>query len=339
MSDKVSIMDVARAAGVSKTTVSRVINEKLDKFRIGIDTQKRVRDMARQMGYQPDPAARDVALGKFHPVKSLDGISNEKSQIAEAKKQRQIGIIISTDTTITTLGLIPGIEAVLEAEDYLVVIVIVSPEPTAVRERVTRLLQDGVAGILGCPSVYPVVSAMTAGKCQTIVLWQGAGKAMLAKEVGSAEYGAPEAEVRRPGANERGPIGTSTTNNASTQQPQAQPAPAMPPQPTPVTPVATPKPVVIVMPIPIVPKPIPAVEPVARPEPAISVEPAPEPPLTISESETVSHEVTPPIIETATPDPVAESLPVETTVTTPEPEITSETPPPETDSRPETTTS
>lgn len=51
MSSTVSIADVAKAAGVSKTTVSRVINGKLDQFRIGLATQARVRSVARQMGY------------------------------------------------------------------------------------------------------------------------------------------------------------------------------------------------------------------------------------------------------------------------------------------------
>ena len=199
MSSPVSITDVARAAGVSKTTVSRVINGKLDKFRIGLATQARVRAVARQLGYQPNAIARDVALGKFHPAESKGGIAmpfhgipDAESRISEVMpKAKQIGVVLSTDSSVTTLGLIPGIESVLEAADYWLVIMVVPAEPTIIRDRVTRLRGDGIAGILCCPNLYPTIAATGGGTCPIIVLWQGAGKAMLAKLAGSTEPVSP----------------------------------------------------------------------------------------------------------------------------------------------------
>lgn len=58
---RVGIRDVARAAGVSISTVSQVLN---DKGRIPQATRARVREVAEQLGYQPDPAARSLAGGR-----------------------------------------------------------------------------------------------------------------------------------------------------------------------------------------------------------------------------------------------------------------------------------
>jgi hypothetical protein len=52
MGNKPSLSDVARGAGVTKTTVSIVLNGKGDKGRICRDTQNRIRAVARELGYQ-----------------------------------------------------------------------------------------------------------------------------------------------------------------------------------------------------------------------------------------------------------------------------------------------
>lgn len=64
MSTSVAISVVARAAGVSKSTVSRVLAGKGNECRIATATQARVRATAIQLGYEPNPIARDMALGK-----------------------------------------------------------------------------------------------------------------------------------------------------------------------------------------------------------------------------------------------------------------------------------
>jgi len=65
MSTKPTITEIAKAAEVSKTTVSFVLNGKAEKYRISPDTQNRIRNLVRQLDYQPDPAARAVALGHY----------------------------------------------------------------------------------------------------------------------------------------------------------------------------------------------------------------------------------------------------------------------------------
>jgi DNA-binding LacI/PurR family transcriptional regulator len=57
----VGIRDVARAAGVSITTVSHALNEKGG---VSEQTRRRVREVATQLGYRPDPRGRQLASGR-----------------------------------------------------------------------------------------------------------------------------------------------------------------------------------------------------------------------------------------------------------------------------------
>jgi DNA-binding LacI/PurR family transcriptional regulator len=57
----VGIKDVARAAGVSKTTVSHALS---GKGRIPEQTRARVRKIAEELGYRPSPIARGLAAGR-----------------------------------------------------------------------------------------------------------------------------------------------------------------------------------------------------------------------------------------------------------------------------------
>lgn len=52
-----TIQDVANAAGVSVSTVSRVLNNKVD---VSIETQQQVRDVIQQLGYSSNLAARSM---------------------------------------------------------------------------------------------------------------------------------------------------------------------------------------------------------------------------------------------------------------------------------------
>src|SRR5438046_5368332 len=58
---RISIKDVAREADVSVTTVSHALN---DKGRLNPDTRQRLRDVAKGLGYKPNPAARSLVSGK-----------------------------------------------------------------------------------------------------------------------------------------------------------------------------------------------------------------------------------------------------------------------------------
>ncbi|MEI6168695.1 MAG: LacI family DNA-binding transcriptional regulator [bacterium] len=347
MSSSVSILVVAKAAGVSKTTVSRVMNGRLDRFRIGLATQARVRAVARQLGYQPDPVARDIALGKGRPPRSVTpqrGISDGKSQMTEMRAPKQIGVVLSTDSTAATLGLIPGIESVLETADYRLAVIIVPVDPTAARERTARLLNADTAGILCCPTLYPAVSAAMAEKLPVIVLWQGAGVAML-KAVGPPQAAVPKLPSME-GAAPSAPVTMEATpNNPSTDTAVTEPRPPLMPEAEVAAPlVAPPEPVSvpeveIISPPPQAPEPSPVSDPgppieipvdtaVTEPRPPLMPEAevaaplvAPPEPVSVPEVEIIS-----PPPQAPEPSPVSDpgppiEIPVDTAVTEPRPPL------------------
>jgi len=61
----VTIADVARHAGVSAATVSRVMN---GRFAGDSEVADRVRDSAAELAYAPSPLARSLALGRTHAI-------------------------------------------------------------------------------------------------------------------------------------------------------------------------------------------------------------------------------------------------------------------------------
>src|SRR6185503_16838785 len=58
-------VDVARVAGVSQKTVSRVFN---DEPYVSGDVRQRVLDAAEQLGYRPNNAARALASGRTRSI-------------------------------------------------------------------------------------------------------------------------------------------------------------------------------------------------------------------------------------------------------------------------------
>lgn len=91
---RVTIREVAKAAGVSTQTVSRVINDHPD---VASDTRKRIQDIIEQFGYQPSALARSlikqrsytlgvVTAGLKHigPSRTLNGITEEAEELGYA---------------------------------------------------------------------------------------------------------------------------------------------------------------------------------------------------------------------------------------------------------------
>lgn len=63
--DKITIKDVARAAGVSTQTVSRVLNNRPD---VSSDTRERVKQIITSMGYSPNVFARNLSRGRSNTL-------------------------------------------------------------------------------------------------------------------------------------------------------------------------------------------------------------------------------------------------------------------------------
>jgi DNA-binding LacI/PurR family transcriptional regulator len=63
------IGDVAKHAGVSEATVSVVLNDRVgETVRVSPETQRKVWDAVRELGYVPNPAARSLARGRNHLI-------------------------------------------------------------------------------------------------------------------------------------------------------------------------------------------------------------------------------------------------------------------------------
>lgn len=65
---RVTIADVAREAGVSKGTVSKILNGRYGQLPITPETVRRVREAARKLSYQPSFFARGLATKRSHLI-------------------------------------------------------------------------------------------------------------------------------------------------------------------------------------------------------------------------------------------------------------------------------
>jgi DNA-binding LacI/PurR family transcriptional regulator len=109
--------DVARRAGVSQKTVSRVLN---DEPYVSEEVRERVLVAARELGYRRNTAARALHLGRFHRIgvvslgSSLYGPSS--LLIALERRAREIGYAFSVVNTLEGEdgGVMKAVESLLE---------------------------------------------------------------------------------------------------------------------------------------------------------------------------------------------------------------------------------
>jgi LacI family transcriptional regulator len=104
MRKAITIGDIAKQIGVSKTTISRILNGKPD---VAPETKERVLDYIKQMGYVPSALARSLSKGRSNLV----------------------GILVPSLTDIWTLELLHGVSETIENSPYnLVLFALGSPE-------------------------------------------------------------------------------------------------------------------------------------------------------------------------------------------------------------------
>jgi DNA-binding LacI/PurR family transcriptional regulator len=120
----VVMADVAKLAGVSLQTVSRVIN---DSPHVRAETRERVQDAMRKLEYRPNPVARALVTGR----------------------SRTLGVVSFDTTLYGPASTLFGIERAAHEADYFVSIVSLrSLTSAAVVSAVERLRDQGVDGIL-----------------------------------------------------------------------------------------------------------------------------------------------------------------------------------------------
>ena len=119
-----TIADIAKAAGVSEATVSRVLNERAEG--VGAETRKRVKGIIEQMQFEPCGVARGLATGK----------------------SRSIGLVIPDVADPFFPLLIRGIEDALRCHGYGLFLCDSDRDFRKEQENVRMLLEKRVDGVI-----------------------------------------------------------------------------------------------------------------------------------------------------------------------------------------------
>jgi len=101
---RVSIKDVAQAAGVSHSTVSRALS---DSPLVKAETKARIQRLAQEMGYSPDAIARSLVT----------------------QKTCTVGVVVTTITDPFVAEVVQGIEDAAHEDDYSVILASSASEP------------------------------------------------------------------------------------------------------------------------------------------------------------------------------------------------------------------
>lgn len=122
-SDRVRIQDIARVAGVSNQTVSRVLNHKPD---VSIETRERIEAVIKQLGYRPSDLAR--------------GLRN--------KNTRTIGLVVPDSANPFFAEIAKGVENGGFAAGYSVILCNSAQDKARELEHLELLRAKGVDGII-----------------------------------------------------------------------------------------------------------------------------------------------------------------------------------------------
>ena len=120
---RVSIKDIARAAYVSHSTVSRALN---DSPRVRAETKARIQRLAHEMNYSPDSQARSLVMGTT----------------------QTIGVVVTTITDPFIAEVVQGIESTAHQHNYTVILVNSNGEPEREIAAVEMLHSKRVDGVV-----------------------------------------------------------------------------------------------------------------------------------------------------------------------------------------------
>ena len=128
MDNKITINEIEKLAGVSKTTISFYLNGKTQ--RISLKTQNRIATIIKQTNFQPNLAARCL----------------------NSKSSKLIGVLISDITNTFSNQIVKGIETIASKYNYQVIVG--NSEYSYQREEnyIEQMLSMGVAGFIVQPT-------------------------------------------------------------------------------------------------------------------------------------------------------------------------------------------
>ena len=121
-----TLSEVAKRAGISKTTASRVLNNRPSGIPISEETRKKVLKAAKELNYYPNIFARSL----------------------RTKKSGIVGVVVSDITDPYFSDIISGIEQVLNKSGYYFLLSTVQNSPEKEEAYLARLRRSGVDGLL-----------------------------------------------------------------------------------------------------------------------------------------------------------------------------------------------
>ena len=120
---RVSIKDIAKAANVSHSTVSRALS---DSPLVSNETKERIQRLAREMGYSPDAQARSLVMGRTQTV----------------------GVVVTTITDPFIAEIVQAIENTAQEYGYSVILASSNAEPEREIAAVEMLQSQRVDAVL-----------------------------------------------------------------------------------------------------------------------------------------------------------------------------------------------
>ena len=126
---RLTIDDIARLAGVSRTTASMVLNGRAEQFRIAVGTQERVWAAARDNNFQPSHSARALRTG----------CSNT------------LGLVIADLTNLAHAELAQAMEPICHQAGYQLLVVSSNDEIERERAGVEHLIARQIDGLMVVP--------------------------------------------------------------------------------------------------------------------------------------------------------------------------------------------
>lgn len=119
----VSIKDIAKAAGVSHSTVSRALS---DSPLVSVETKARIQVLAHEMGYSPDAQARSLVVGRT----------------------QTLGVVVTTITDPFIAEIVQAIESTAQDHGYSVILASSNAEPEREIAAVEMLHSKRVDGVI-----------------------------------------------------------------------------------------------------------------------------------------------------------------------------------------------
>ena len=130
----VTLKEIACAAGVDISVVSRILNDKADQYRISVSCQERVKKIAQSLGYLPNAYAVGVKKGEFHCVALLQSGAAGNYQ----------GAIHETGTNYLPEKLVNEIHRNLEKDDTHLLLANI-PEQKIHRQQLPKIFRSLMA--------------------------------------------------------------------------------------------------------------------------------------------------------------------------------------------------